>query len=791
MASSSTGMYVSADFHYNGFFSPNSLVYLDPVKTNVRDVDFGGFTYKEFLMWLTKLTNGACDNVYYCMRKESLCEDIRRIDSDADYWEFVETVYSLESDIFDWVDNKFLADGKGYESDELDEEDNKDSEVSMTMEYEHEWNDEEEHTFDKTVGDPFLDKLSGHITNNGKLKDVVFPIHNENQEWEQMVPVLGMKFSNPLELKLCITNYAVKNGYDLWYEKSDHERLLVKFCKGKGCHFRLWATWMSSEKSFQIKSLNDMHNCARVFKFGSIVTYKWIAKHFMNHILQKPKMSIRKLKAKVSKKFNLIASVGQCRNARKYAFQGIEGTLKEHYAKTWSYGEEIRRTKPGSTVKMDVDVMPDGTTYFSKFYVCFKGLKDGWNEGYRRVIGLDGCFLKGICRGQLLSVIGRDANNHIYPIAWAVKWFIDLLIENLGMGVGHELTLISYQHKGLLEAMKERVPTAKHRQCARHIYANFMKRPLITMLEEIRIYVMERLYRQKIKGQSWDLTICPTIRLKLSKLKDLQRFWKVISSGYQQYEVILGYDAYVVDIGSRTCACGTRQLIGYPCVHGYACLASLNEDVEEYVSPWFTTLMYLNYYRLPGRPSTKRKRDQIERENQGKKHSIIKRGSVIKCSICRESGHNRITCPQKTIGESSNASSKKKKSKKASKVKVALAHEVDIDSDSEVEIEPESDVDSFDLEFEDDVQPEVEDGVEPEVQDGVQHEVQHEVQAAVEPEIHPEVHDANQVEVHPAVQAEVEPEVQVQVEDANQIVVQDQVKIPAFQVVVGKRERKP
>nr|KAJ0192210.1 hypothetical protein LSAT_V11C800448620 [Lactuca sativa] len=100
------------------------------------------------------------------------------------------------------------------------------------------------------------------------------------------------------------------------------KRLLVKCCKGKtnkqdkGCPFRLWATWMTSEKSFQIKSLNDRHNCARIFKFGSIVTYRWIGNHFVNQILQKPKMSIRKLKAKVNKKFNLIASVGQCKNAR-------------------------------------------------------------------------------------------------------------------------------------------------------------------------------------------------------------------------------------------------------------------------------------------------------------------------------------------------------------------------------------------------------------------------------------------------------------------------------------------
>ncbi|CAH1440542.1 unnamed protein product [Lactuca virosa] len=97
--------------------------------------------------------------------------------------------------ILDLDDNKWLADGKGYESDDLEEEDDKDFELSETMEYEHEC-DDEVRTFDKTVGDPFLDKLSGHISdddeeeaNNGKDKDVVFPVHNENEEWEQRVSV--------------------------------------------------------------------------------------------------------------------------------------------------------------------------------------------------------------------------------------------------------------------------------------------------------------------------------------------------------------------------------------------------------------------------------------------------------------------------------------------------------------------------------------------------------------------------------------------------------------------------
>nr|GEY75703.1 hypothetical protein CTI12_AA105810 [Tanacetum cinerariifolium] len=53
-------------------------------------------------------------------------------------------------------------------------------------------------------------------------------------------------------------------------------------------------------------------------------------------------------------------------------------------------------------------------------YVCFKGVKDGWIAGYRKVIGIDGCFITHMCKGEMLTAIGRDGNNQMYLIAWAV-----------------------------------------------------------------------------------------------------------------------------------------------------------------------------------------------------------------------------------------------------------------------------------------------------------------------------------------------------------------------------------
>ena len=74
----------------------------------------------------------------------------------------------------------------------------------------------------------------------------------------------------------------------------------------------------------------------------------------------------------------------------------------------------------------------EGKRVFRRMFICFDACRRGWKDGCRPIIGLDGCFLKGICKGQLLSAVGIDGNNRMFPIAYAVveventetwKWF--------------------------------------------------------------------------------------------------------------------------------------------------------------------------------------------------------------------------------------------------------------------------------------------------------------------------------------------------------------------------------
>ncbi|CAH9137598.1 unnamed protein product, partial [Cuscuta epithymum] len=121
---------------------------------------------------------------------------------------------------------------------------------------------------------------------------------------------------------------------------------------------------------------------------------------------------------------------------------------------------------------------------FQRMYMCLGPVKRGFLEGCRKVIGLDDCFLKGQLKGEILSAVGRDGNNQMYPIAWAVveientsswTWFLELLREDLEITYSAEWTIISDQQKGLMNVISRVFPEAEHRNCARHIHANWAK----------------------------------------------------------------------------------------------------------------------------------------------------------------------------------------------------------------------------------------------------------------------------------------------------------------------------
>ncbi|XP_022001296.1 uncharacterized protein LOC110898768 [Helianthus annuus] len=89
--------------------------------------------------------------------------------------------------------------------------------------------------------------------------------------------------------------------------------------------------------------------------------------------------------------------------------------------------------------------------------------------------------MKGPFPGQILSVVGIDGNNSIYPDCYALveaettqswKWFLQLLRDDLGCTAESCFTFIGDRQKGLIPAMLAVFPNAEHRFCLRHIHEN-------------------------------------------------------------------------------------------------------------------------------------------------------------------------------------------------------------------------------------------------------------------------------------------------------------------------------
>ncbi|CAN1319606.1 hypothetical protein LINPERPRIM_LOCUS31312 [Linum perenne] len=298
------------------------------------------------------------------------------------------------------------------------------------------------------------DHVRPNLSDEGSVRaDEYEPIQQVTRDFTNIRLRQGMKFVDSDTFREFVVSYCLFIGADILWLRSCKSKMEA-VCR-KRCGWRVYGSWNSRKEAFVLKCLGERHTCARAME-NKQASSKWLAQTYLEKFRHDPKWEVADMKREVQLTYGIIINSNKCYRARSKARDMLEGTLEDEYKKLRPYVAELQRADPEGRFCLEVDVHPGDMVTFKRIYVGFSSLFKGFLAGCRPIIGFDGCFLKGELPGMLLSAIGKDGNNQIFPLAWAVtegettsswKWFVELVVEQLRLDQGNGWTVISDQQK--------------------------------------------------------------------------------------------------------------------------------------------------------------------------------------------------------------------------------------------------------------------------------------------------------------------------------------------------------
>ncbi|XP_045088290.1 uncharacterized protein [Aegilops tauschii subsp. strangulata] len=301
---------------------------------------------------------------------------------------------------------------------------------------------------------------------------------------------LKLCFKDVYQFREALVNLHVKQLRRYKYHRNCSDRIIV-CCDGDGCLFYMVAAQIRNEPTFCIKKMRLEHTCPTQSE-KTRISSRWLGNKMLETIRSDPNTTVAAIVDKAKRQFGLEIPRMMAWRAKKKAKEIVLGDQKKQYKRLRDYLETVKLTNPGSrcivtTVSGKTRENPIAGPMFHGLFFSLNACCEGFLNGCRPFIGLDGCFIKLTSGAQILAATGRDANNNMYPIAFGVvgvedtvnwSWFLTELKYALGgseEGKFGKYTFMSDRQKGLLNAVTAVFPNCHHRYCLRHIYANFQR----------------------------------------------------------------------------------------------------------------------------------------------------------------------------------------------------------------------------------------------------------------------------------------------------------------------------
>ncbi|KAL7192047.1 hypothetical protein ACSBR2_023988 [Camellia fascicularis] len=298
--------------------------------------------------------------------------------------------------------------------------------------------------------------------------------------WATGITHVGQSFEGGAQdFRTVLCKYAVECGFDFKYLKNDSIQIttVCSMSDAKGCTWLVHARVLDANGFFYLQRWNNEHICGVAVRnvknrrLGSDL----FSDIFSQRICDKPLTRPTDVAFEMKKNYGLEISY-------RVAWLGVEKARGElfgpHSASfdqlRW-YSDAVMEYNPSTYIHIDYD---EHDNWFERCFISFKACIDGFKH-CRPLLFLDGIFLKGRFKGNLLATTTKDGSQGLFPVAFAIvgventtnwSWFLQHLRNVLDEN--RSLTFISDGHVGFIESMPMIFPTTHHAYCLQHLQRN-------------------------------------------------------------------------------------------------------------------------------------------------------------------------------------------------------------------------------------------------------------------------------------------------------------------------------
>ncbi|KAL7237822.1 hypothetical protein ACSBR2_004013 [Camellia fascicularis] len=470
----------------------------------------------------------------------------------------------------------------------------------------------------------------------------------------------------------------------------------VKFCVN--CPWSVHARMLPSSGVLCVKRFDSVHTCgaavrtSRNPRMGSDLVSTVVADRVRDKPLTRPTNVVFDLK----NEYGLDISYRVAWLGVKKARGEVYGDHATSFDQLRWYSNSVMQKNPNSYINLEFD---QKTGSFVRYFISFCTCIDGFNH-CRPMLFLDGTFLKGRFKGNLLAATAKDANqaHHAYCLL------------HLQMNLRDRMKYVNASHKiGLMRKLREcayaptvtcfnrKLEVLKKANLA--VIEDFMKDlhpkhwsnayfrgqrygemcsnaaesfnnwvgearhlPTTRLVDILRGQIMKQMSERRVKCSKWAGVISLKMEKKLVATYNDSRAWCVSQANDDVYEVH-SHPSVLVDVGKQTYSCFQWQINGFPCSYAVVAFRNSGRNIYDAIDSAFCIDTFRatysgTIYPIPtvGRPlfnpaecliappMAKRPPDQPKWKRIPSKGQVVQR---IRCGRCgKVDNHNRKTCKE-------------------------------------------------------------------------------------------------------------------------------------------------